>query len=205
MTSIEQLTSAFADFIKQSEQKNAGGKSAKHLRQGEHPHNYKNAPDSGVKAPANSMGQKSGGDSVEISPDGMRKAAETETDSELQKLAGEFNSRMRQLGEMRAQSNDKSWEIRTKCMQIALRIANGDEVPAADHQYLMKHDPELYAQAISKRIPKLDPEKYDRLSEDEESDDVNATDVSEFGEGESQESASVEAQGAPGAGPDGEM
>ena len=60
------------------------------------------------------------------------------------------------------------------CLKIAMRIMSGDIVPEADHRFLAEKDPDLYHQAISMRVEKVDPEEHDRLSEDEEDDDAAA-------------------------------
>jgi len=127
-----------------------------------------------------SEAEKAAGYSVEISPGGIQKARDMEPDDELQKKANEFQGYMKQLENAREQGEAAvdSARIIIKCLQIAMRIINGDEVPREDHEFLAKHNPELYAEAILRRMPKEDPHKYDRLSEDEKLDNpVNADDL----------------------------
>lgn len=40
-------------------------------------------------------------------------------------------------------------------------------MPAADHQFLLEHDPALYARSISMRLPKDDPYEYEQFSEED--------------------------------------
>ena len=54
------------------------------------------------------------------------------------------------------------------CLEISRRIAGGDKVPPADHRFLLKHDPALYARSIAMRFPKNNPYQYKRLSKDDE-------------------------------------
>lgn len=55
-----------------------------------------------------------------------------------------------------------------KCMKIASRIMDGDNVPPKDQQYLMENQPDLYKMAVAMRRPKEDPKDWDSLLEDEE-------------------------------------
>jgi hypothetical protein len=80
-----------------------------------------------------------------------------------------------QLEDVREQGKAaaESWKVRIKCLKIAMRIIVGDEVPVEDHRYLAKNDPELYFEALSRRMPKEHPRKHERLSEDEKPDNPN--------------------------------
>ena len=113
--------------------------------------------------------------SVEISSDGKQKTKDIYDD--LQKKATGLQGLLEQLKDLSAQgqAEAESIKVRIKCLQIALRIMSGDKVPVEDHQYLLKHDPELYAEAVVRRIPKENPHEHDRLSEDEKSDNFNNT------------------------------
>ena len=62
----------------------------------------------------------------------------------------------------------EAMKVMIKCMQIAMRIMSGHNVPEADHRYLMDNDSSLYSKAVMMKIQKIDPEDLERLSEDEE-------------------------------------
>ena len=68
----------------------------------------------------------------------------------------------RRLVEANKQADEKSegFEAVRKCMLIAMRIMNGDKVPFKDQQYLKKHQPEMYAQAILMRRKNDDPKEH---------------------------------------------
>ena len=59
-------------------------------------------------------------------------------------------------------------KVMLTCLEISRRIVAGDTVPAADHQYLLDHDPALYARSISMRLPKDNPYEYEQISEDDD-------------------------------------
>ena len=69
----------------------------------------------------------------------------------------------REAGEAAAEA----WRIKLKALRIATRIMNGDNVPQADYDFLMEHNPALYKLALSVRIPNEDPYDHDALSEGE--------------------------------------
>jgi hypothetical protein len=112
---------------------------------------------------------------VEISPDGIQKAKDT--DDDLQKRMDGLQGHLKQMESAREQgaAEAEAAKIRIKCLQIAMRIISGDEVPPEDHKFLAEHDPELYAEAMSRRMPKEDPYKHERLSEDKKPDIFNMT------------------------------
>ena len=161
---INPSASIYADFLRESAVKNADRERDKYLRENEQPNN------STVQATEDSAGY-----SVEISGERMRKTGEA--DNELNKMTDEHQIHMKQLEDAREQGEAvaESWKTRIKCLQIAMRIISGDEVPREDHQYLAKHDPELYSEAVSRRMPKEDPRKHERLSEDEKSETSDMT------------------------------
>lgn len=88
-----------------------------------------------------------------------------------------YRSMFEQLEAAHAQAKATGEGLREKmmCLEIAMRIISGDNVPKEDHQYLLKKDPGLYMRAISMRFQKEDPKDHDRLTEDEEDDGVKAT------------------------------
>jgi len=155
---VNQLMPGLEDLLRQSAVKDAV-QDGKHRGQNEKP------LDSAARKTENPTA-----DSVEISPDGIRKAEGI--DKESQKTPDDLKGRIEQMENARAQGEaaGESMKVQMKCMQIAMRIINGDEVPREDHRYLAEHDPKLYSEAMTRRMPKEKPHKYERLSEDEKSD-----------------------------------
>ena len=107
-------------------------------------------------------------DSVEITPANERESPDFK--DEMQKMRDEWSNFKNQLDNAIEQSEGaaKEWKIKIQCLQIAMRIMRGDNVPIEDERFLADHDIELFTKAITLRVPKEDPEEYDRLSEDEE-------------------------------------
>lgn len=88
----------------------------------------------------------------------------------------ELAAMLEQLRESSDPSNNP-YSDRIKCLQIAMRIINGDKVPTKDMQFLMENEPELYAKALLLRRQNDKPKKYKSLLEDEK-DDVAAVESS---------------------------
>lgn len=88
--------------------------------------------------------------------------------------ARELQEQMEQARES-GKAQAEEMEKKSKCILISGRVAAGDKVPAKDLQYLMKNDPELYAQAMKLRIPKEDPKEWDSLTGDEEEGEQGET------------------------------
>ena len=168
---INQSISIQADFQQKSAVKDAGREYGKNHRQSKELH-----------GPHDSMVQEAGyseGYFVEISAEGTRKAGESrDTNNEAQKMTNELKGYIKQLEDAHEQGEAAadSANVLIKCMQIAMRIISGDEVPWEDHRYLAEHNPELYAEAMSKRMPKEKPHKHERLSEDEKPDAYDVPD-----------------------------
>ncbi|MBR3840206.1 MAG: hypothetical protein IKM20_03620 [Erysipelotrichales bacterium] len=104
-------------------------------------------------------------------------AAQQESLKLLQEKMAETSMLLQQLESAKKQADamEESFEVIANCMKIAMRILNGDEVPAKDAQYLMENDPDLYEMAVSMRQENDDPKRYDSVLEDEEesaSDDM---------------------------------
>ncbi|HHY26636.1 MAG TPA: hypothetical protein GX523_07785 [Desulfitobacterium dehalogenans] len=76
-----------------------------------------------------------------------------------------MNQQMKISGEQMKGEKEKL-KILLTCLEISRRLAGGDKVSQADHQYLMKHDSALYARSILMRFPKHNPHEYKQLSED---------------------------------------
>ena len=89
---------------------------------------------------------------------------------EMEDMHAQSESLRKQLESARQQGEGiaKSFEIKRKCMLIAMRIMSGDKVPTADHRFLAENEPEMYEKAIMLRAYKEKPVKHKRLSEDEE-------------------------------------
>lgn len=99
------------------------------------------------------------------------------------------------LEQLRESSNPSNnpYPDKTKCLQISMRIINGDEVPTKDMQFLMKNEPGLYARALLLRRQNDKPKKYKSLVDGERDDvatresppaEVAVEGVSESGGGE---------------------
>jgi len=163
---VNQVTSIHESFLQQSEVKYAEQEQDKRGKSNQ-PQDYM------VQETENSIGY-----SVEISPDGMQKAEDADNES---RKATDKQSDVNQLENVREQGKAaaESWEVRIKCLQIAMRIIVGDEVPVADHRYLAKNDPELYYEAMSRRVPSENPRKHEKLSEDEKPDNPNTDNTSD--------------------------
>ena len=131
-------------------------------------------------------------DIVELSVGGKSKS------EEFSQLRQDVDMLIQQLEASRAQAGSQSKEMETKlkCLQIAMRIMRGDDVPWQDHRFLAENDSKLYLQAMSLRTENDHPEKHKRLSEDEESS--NASDAAAVpevsGEGEVSEAGETESE-----------
>lgn len=69
------------------------------------------------------------------------------------------------------EASDKSsnpLDLFTKCIQIAIHIMNGDNVPIKDMHFLAENEPELYSSALLLRQQNDKPKRHDSLLEDEE-------------------------------------
>lgn len=101
----------------------------------------------------------------------MKKYELTEEDVETLRNAKEAHRvRMNELLKIsvkQIKEEREKMKVMLTCLEISRRIAAGDKVPQADHQYLMKHDPALYARSIIRRFPKQNPYEYKRISEDD--------------------------------------
>lgn len=85
-----------------------------------------------------------------------------------------FNeSELAQMLEQLRESSDPSnnpYMDKIKCLQIAMRIINGDKVPSKDRKFLMEKEPALYSQSILLSRKNDKPKKYKSLLDDEKSD-----------------------------------
>jgi hypothetical protein len=120
-------------------------------------------------------------DKLTISDKAKAKAAEKKSfEDALEEMRAERRELSRQMEQARKMGEGvaKQYADKLKCLQIAMRIMQGDKVPPADHRFLSEKEPELYFKAVSMRIEKEDPKEHDRLSEDEE-DEAAASDGAE--------------------------
>jgi hypothetical protein len=79
---------------------------------------------------------------------------------------------LKQLRESSKTSPDDPLIVRLKCMVIATRIRNGDNVPNKDTRFLLENEPEMYLRAILFRQKNNNPKKYKSILEDEKNDSV---------------------------------
>ena len=67
----------------------------------------------------------------------------------------------------------KGTDILVKCMRIAMRIVQGDNIPQKDDQFLAEKNPELHMRAWMLRVPKDDPKNHDSELIDEDNETIN--------------------------------
>lgn len=79
---------------------------------------------------------------------------------------------LRQLEE--AKNSDNPHDSFIKCIQIAMRIMNGDKVPRKDEQFLFENQPQMYSNALLLRRTNDKPKKYDSIIEDEKDDTTDS-------------------------------
>ena len=77
---------------------------------------------------------------------------------------------LKQLRESSKASPDDPFTIRLKCIEIAIRIRNGDNVPNKDKRFLLENEPEMYSTALLFRRKNDNPKKYKSILEDEKDD-----------------------------------
>jgi hypothetical protein len=70
-------------------------------------------------------------------------------------------------------ANGKNANILAKCMRIAMRIVQGDNVPPRDDKFLAEHNPELHMRAWMLRVIKADPEDHESELDDEDIDSID--------------------------------
>jgi len=98
-----------------------------------------------------------------------------EKEEKLRFNKNEFSeSELAQMLEQLRESSDPSnnpYMDKIKCLQIAMRILNGDKVPSRDRKFLMEKEPALYSQSVLLSRKNNKPKKYKSLLDDEKSDD----------------------------------
>ena len=70
-------------------------------------------------------------------------------------------------------AGSKTNNILAKCMRIAMRIVQGDNVPPRDDKFLAEHNPELHMRAWMLRVIKEDPEDHESELDDEDGDSLD--------------------------------
>ena len=94
------------------------------------------------------------GYSVEISTG--EELINAKTDNELHHVTEVFHTAYERTENLhgRDKVTGESWKDSAKCLEIATCIMNGIGIRPDDQQYLIEHNPELYAEAISQRVRK---------------------------------------------------
>jgi len=112
---------------------------------------------------------------------------------EMRREMSWLRDELKRAGEV-AEGMGEAMRVMIKCLRIAMRIMSGHNVPDADHRFLMENDSGLYSKAVMMKIQVIDPEDFDRLSEDEEENEeqsgidgapVSSTDTSTESTGDS--------------------
>lgn len=85
---------------------------------------------------------------------------------------------LRQLEE--ARDSENPYDSYIKCIQIAMRIMNGDEVPEKDKYFLLENQPQMYSNALLLRRPNEKPKKYDSLLENKKNDGNDIATITDF-------------------------
>lgn len=90
-------------------------------------------------------------------------------------------------------------KIQLQCLQIAMRIISGDNVPMKDRAFLAEHEPEMLGRAMLLRRTKENPKDYKSLLADEKADEpANSLGKLSLSQGETScaESISIDDSGA---------
>ncbi len=111
------------------------------------------------------------------SPNGEKVMQESRTDDTLSKLDANKSqlddlTRQVEVGQESLKAQMNQIEVRRKCMTIAIRIMNGDNVPRQDYKYLAKNDMGLYSTAITCRMQKENPKDHKRVSTEDNPDNA---------------------------------
>lgn len=129
-------------------------------------------------------------DIVSISGEAKELLAKDKNSISINEDLHEFEEMLNQLRESTNSPNPYMNHI--KCIQIAMRIMNGDEVPSKDKAFLLENEPKMYSQAILLRQKNDHPKRHASLLEDEE-DDVAIAESSDISfENSSEESISID-------------
>lgn len=110
-------------------------------------------------------------DTVSISDEAKSLLAQDKNWNMYDEKSRMLSELLRQLEDMNKPS-ENSYMDKVKCIQIAIRIINGDKVPYKDRKFLMEKEPEMYSKAILFRRENDKPKKYKGLVEDDEEDEI---------------------------------
>ena len=66
----------------------------------------------------------------------------------VDQMRAQTDMMMRKIDIARQKADEVSYQIKEKCLSIAFRISDGDNVSDEDLRFLEKNDPELYAHAM---------------------------------------------------------
>ena len=129
-------------------------------------------PNKAVKNPSVSDNSLNA-DTISISDEAKTLLAEIEGLKQLEEENSSIYDRqsiLEMIEQMRKQSEqkDSGSDDLFKCIQIAMRIMNGDYIPRKDEMFLAEKQPEMYATAILMRRKNEDAKDYDSILEDEE-------------------------------------
>ncbi len=124
--------------------------------------------------------KKSKDDTVSISDEARSLLAENKKLNPYEEKAREVAELIRQL-EDAPDLSDNPYMDKIKCIQIAMRIMNGDHVPTKDRQFLLEHEPAMYSQSLLLRRTNDNPKKHKSLIKDKKDDDItnNSSSVSQ--------------------------
>lgn len=148
-----------------------------------------------AKGPLKSEGHKDhpSEDSLSISQE-----AQALLEAEKQQFFGlndyspeELDAMFEQLKESTDDSNNPM-KIQLQCLQIAMRIISGDNVPMKDRAFLAEHEPEMLGRAMLLRRTKENPKDYKSLLEDEKADEpANSLGEVSLSQGETSSAESI--------------
>ena len=82
----------------------------------------------------------------------------------------ELDAMLEQLNSS-ADDDNNPMKIMLQCLQIAMRIISGDNVPSRDRAFLAEHEPDMLGRAMLLRRQKDDPKNYKSLLEDDKAKD----------------------------------
>lgn len=125
----------------------------------------KNTDSNKAQSEPNLSNRKFNDDTVSISDEARALLAEDGKLNPYAEKAREVAEILRRLEEA-PDPADNPYMDKIKCLQIAMRIMNGDHVPTKDRQFLLENEPEMYSKALLLRRNNNDPKKYKSLIAD---------------------------------------
>ena len=101
-----------------------------------------------------------------------------ESENTLEQILEDYNnsSKVGLIDKTEDNSTGEEQKSRLTAIKIAMRIANGDNVPMKDHRWLAEYDSKMYMEAMKASLmaDNKDPKDYESLIDDT-LDDLNAT------------------------------